>query len=134
MTPILQPVVKSILVCQEVLRDNRGNLHLLGVFERIRRSHSGEPTPQYSYPQLCFVVAVTDVVGNFSARVRVTSASTDAVVFSSSTETVSIHDKLNVKWVVFRLRNCPLPVAGVNFFQLHWNGHVLAEFRIPVVD
>lgn len=134
MNSIFQPVVKSLLVCQEVLRDERGNLHLLGVFEKIRRSFSGPPSPGYTYPQLCIVAAITDMAGESTARVRVASASDDSVVFSSTTASVSIQERLQVKWVVFRLRNCPFPSAGVYFFQLQWNGEVQAELRLPVED
>src|SRR5262245_51306785 len=95
------PTVKSMILCEDVLPGPRGtgNAHLMNVFSAIR-PRSGYP---YRFPKMCVFVQLTDAEGEMSGRVVGKKADADEVIFVTSDTAIHLEDRLQLKWVVFRI-------------------------------
>jgi hypothetical protein len=124
----LQPIVKSMILCEDVVPGpaGTGNVHLMNVFSAIR------PTSELAFPfllrQLCVFLQLTDAEGVAAGRIVARAADTDAVVFWSDEHSIRFAQRLQLKWVSFRLKDrCVFPEPGVYFIEFHLDGRWFAE-------
>src|SRR5262245_36158013 len=111
------PTCKAMIFCEDVLPGPRdtGNVHLMNVFSAIR-PRSGFP---YRFPHLCLFLQLTDGEGHVEGQVLVRQASSDRVVFDSQTQMIEFRDRLQMKWVVFHINDCPFPEPGLYWIEFH---------------
>jgi hypothetical protein len=123
----LDPVVKSMILCEDVLPGPEGteNVHLMNVFSAIRPREV--PSSPYRLRQLCVFLQLTDAEGHTSGHIVGRHAGSDRTVFASPRHDIQFEDRLQMKWVVFRLLNCPFPDAGLYWIEFHCDGRWLAE-------
>lgn len=131
--PIL-PVVKSMVLCEDVLPgpDATGNVHLMNVFTAITpRTH-----PQYPllFPQICVFLQITDHQGAHQGQIRVRNLSTDRLVFGSSMHQIELESRLQLKLILFRIRNCPFPESGIYSVEFYWDGIWITDWRLQLKE
>jgi hypothetical protein len=129
----LIPVTKSMILCTDVVPGpaGTGNVHLMNVFSGIR-PQSDPPFP-YRLPQLCVFLQLTDAVGRVPSRVLARQADTDQVVFASNERPIHFANRLQVKWVVFRLRDCPFPAAGLYWIEFYGHGQLVTDQQLTLL-
>jgi hypothetical protein len=62
------------------------------------------------------------------------NADGDRLVFASPEQTIHIQDRLQVKWVLFRLSNCPFPAAGLYWIQFYCAGELVADQPLQLLE
>jgi hypothetical protein len=94
MALILLPVVKSLILCEDVLPGpaGTGNVHLMNVFGSIRPA-----TFPHRHRQFCVFLQLVDAVGTINGRVVVSRAETDEARFFTPTHPIPFLDRLQVK-------------------------------------
>jgi hypothetical protein len=126
----LQPVAKTMLLCHDVLPGpaGTGNVHLMNVCSSIR-SRSDPPFP-YRLPQLCVFLELTDVEGEAPGYIMVRQADSDWVVFQSEEHRIQFQDRLQVKWALFRITDCPFPDPGIYLVEFYLDGRWVVDYRL----
>jgi hypothetical protein len=103
----------------------------MNVFSGIRPR--AEPPFPYRLPQLCVFLQLTDAVGEPAGRIVARKAAgTGAIVFASTDHVIRFWDRLQDKWVVFRLKDCPFPEPGLYCIEFQCDGQVLGDQRVRV--
>ena len=125
MVGMLQPVVRSMILCEDVVPgpEGTGNVHLMNVFSAIR-PRLGFP---YRLPELCVFLQLSDAIGQAPGRIVGCQADTDRLVFASPEHLIRFHNRLQVKWALFRLKDCPFPTPGLYWIEFHCNGRWVAD-------
>jgi hypothetical protein len=128
----LQPVVKSMVLCEDVLPGPEGtdNLHLMNTFTAIR-PQSFPPFP-HLFPQLCVFLELTDAEGEAPVWVLARHAESDREVFGSGSYSVSFPDQLHVVRAVFRLQDCRFPKPGLYSIEFFCDGQCVADHRLAL--
>ena|SRR5262245_45927015 len=129
----LQPSVKTMILCEDVLpgAGGTGNVHLMNVFSEIRPQ--GEPPFPYRFPELCVFLQLTDAEGQASGRVVGRRADSGHIVFSSKDHLIHFQDRLQVKWVLFRVKDCPFPAPGLYWIESYCDGRWLADQTVTLL-
>jgi hypothetical protein len=123
----LGPVAKSMLLCTDVLPGpaGSGNVHLLNVFDSIR------PGDNSSYPHraspFCVFLELIDAEGDAAGQILIRHAGTEDVIHATSEHIIHFRDRLQRKWVFFRILGCVFPEPGVYFIEFHLEGRWIAE-------
>jgi hypothetical protein len=126
------PVAKSIILCDDVVPDpGTDKVHLIGVFDAIH-PRSDQPFP-HRHPAFAVFLQLTDGEGQALGQVRARRADSDQTVFSSPEHPIQYRDRLQLKSVCFRLRNCPFPVPGLYWIQFLYDGQLVAEQRLRLL-
>jgi hypothetical protein len=128
----LEPVVRSMILCEDVLPgpEGTGNVHLMNVFGAIR-PRSVPPFP-HRHPRLCVFLQLADAQGEATGRILVRSAASEDTVFASGAHTIRFRDRLQVKWVVFRIHNCYFPEPGVYWMEFYCDGLLVAHQTVQL--
>lgn len=126
----LQPVAKTMLLCQDVLPGPEGtdNVHLMNVCSSIR-SRSDPPFP-YRLPRLCVFLQLTDAEGEAPGYMLVRQADSDRVVFKSVEHLIRFRDRLQLKWTLFHIIDCPFPDPGLYLVEFYFEGRWVVDFRL----
>ena len=134
MAPWLQPVVKSIVLCDDVMPGPPGteNVHLMNVFSAIRPTRV--PPFPYRLTQACVFLQLTDAEGRIEVQIIVKHLESDQIVFASSEHLIDFEHRLQAKWVLFRLRDCPLPDPGLYCIEFHCNGQWVTDLTFSALD
>ena len=119
----LLPVVKSMVLCEDALPGpaGTGNVHLMNVFSNIRPR--SEPAFPYHLAQLCVFLQLTDVEGQAPGHILGYHPDSGRIVLSSTRHPIQFRDRLQVKWVVFRLKDCSFPEGGVYWMSFISTGN-----------
>jgi hypothetical protein len=127
-----QPTVKSMVLCEDVLPGpgGTGNVHLMNVFSAI---HPHSPFP-FHQPQLCVFLQLTDAQGEVTGSVVARRADGGAIVFASEEHVIRFTDRLQVKWVLFRLRDCPFPSPGLYCMEFCCNQRPIFDQMIRLLE
>jgi hypothetical protein len=131
----LQPVVKGMLLCTDVLPGpaGSGNVHLMNVFASFRPA--GQPPFPFHAPQFCVFLDLTDAEGEGRGQIMVRHAESDTIVFASNEHPIQFRSRLQRRWVLFRLHDCTFPGAGVYLSEFYldgrWLGDQAFELRVP---
>ena len=128
----LSPVVRAMVLSEDVLpgTDATGNVHLINVFGAIR-PRCDPPFP-YCFPKLCVFLQLSDAQGTASGRILGRSAASGSVVFASNDHPIHFRDRLQVKWVVFRLQDCYFPEPGVYWIEFYCDGRWIADQTVQL--
>jgi hypothetical protein len=130
----LRPVVKSMVVCEDVLPgpEGTGNVHLMNVFSSIRPR--AEPLFPHRHPQVCVFLQLTDAEGRALGQIIARQQSSGSAVFGSARHVINFRDRLQVKWALFRLQDCPFPEPGLYSIEFHCAGRWLFEQSVALVE
>jgi hypothetical protein len=129
----IEPVVRHMLLCDDVQHDpdNPVKLNVIGL-ANILRSTADPPFP-FKHPQLCVYLHLTGGRGTGQAQVVAVHGDSDQVAFASPVNALSFgSDPLALVGVIFRMRNCPFPEAGLYWIQFRYNGKVIAQQPLVV--
>jgi len=127
----LEPEVRYLLACDEV-RTNPDNYQRIDVFGLITmiRSIADPPFPVVR-PVLCALVIFTGVQGNGELLLRIFHDQAGRVVFRSSPREVRfVGASEAVLGIVFRIRDCSFPMAGLYWIEVVFTGSVIARQKI----
>jgi hypothetical protein len=132
MENLVSPVVRAMVLSEDVLpgATATGNVHLINVFGAIR-PQSDAPFP-YRFPNLCVFLQLSDARGLASGRILGRSADSGNIVFASNEHPIYFRDRLQVKWVVFRLQDCYFPEAGVYWIEFYCDGSWMADQTVQL--
>ncbi len=127
----LHPVVKNMVLCEDVLPGppGTGNVHLMNVFANIR-PRSSFP---YRHSQLCVFLQLTDAAGEGLGHVVARLADSGRVVFYSEDFLIQFRDRLQTKWTVFRLQDCPFPEPGLYLIEFYYHEQWVADQPVYVL-
>jgi len=127
------PIVRAMVLCEDVLPgpSGSGNVHLLNVFGAIRPR--SEPAFPYRLRQLCVFLQLSDAQGHLTGRILARNAGSHTIVFASGEHPIHFVDRLQVKWVVFRLNDCYFPAAGVYWVEFYCAERWLADQTVHLL-
>jgi len=97
----------------------------MGVFNAVRPR--AEPAFPHRHPEFSVFLQLTDAEGDATGRITARKADSDRLVFASQAQPIQFVDRLQVKWVRFRLRDCPFPEPGLYWIQFYCAGELLAS-------
>ena|SRR5260370_19527958 len=129
MTMSLLPNAKAIVLCDDVIRDVGSEAVALN---GVRSTIHADAFP-FRHRQLCVYLELTGHRGRASTSVIAVQASTEQDEFSSPSHTLTLPGPLTVLPVIFRLRNCPFPEAGLYWIQFFCNEMLVVEHRLNLV-
>lgn len=124
----LQPVVRYLIVCEDVQTDpdNPRRVTLVGLISNLRSLE--EPPFPILYRELCIFLQLTGCRGSAEGYIVVQQADSDQMVFRTATRTVPFsNDPLEVVGVTFRIRDCLFPEAGLYWVQFWYKDQMLAQ-------
>ncbi len=128
----LQPLIKSMILCEDVLPGpaGSGNVHLMNVFGAIQPS-AGSAFP-YRFSQLCVFLQLTDAEGEGGGSIKIRSAEDDQLVFTTAEHRIQFADRLQLKWVLFRIKDCTFPASGVYFIEFYLDGRWIVDRAVRI--
>ena len=128
MTPGLAPVVRYLILCENVLRDAHepSRYTLVGLLATLR------PPSTSSFPlragDFCAYLQVTGCRGPASGRIEVVVADSEEVVYRGAEQQLAFSaDPLSVFHLTLRIRQCVFPRAGLYWVRFRYNEEVLAQ-------
>ena len=127
----MEPEVRYLLPCDEVRTDpdNYQRIDVLGLITTIR-STADPPFPVVR-PLLCALVILTAGQGNGELVLRVFHDATGRVIFRSSPRQVRfVGSPEAMLGVVFRIRDCSFPMAGLYWIEAVFASSVIARQKI----
>jgi len=132
MTGLPSPLVRSLIVCQDIIVDP-GNIKRVSLVTLINSIRSiDEPPYPLRYPELCVFVQLTACRARGEVRLEIRRADTEEVIFVTQTRSVPFpNDPVAIQGLRFRIRNCTFPAPGFYWIQFWYdNGLVMQQ---PVV-
>lgn len=123
----IDPIVRHMIVCEDVQpsMDSPEKMNVLGLVHTIRSQE--EPPYPLLHPGLCVYLQLT-CRGSGDARIVAVQADTDQPIFATPIHTLHFGtDPLAVLGVVFRIRGCPFPEAGLYWIQFRYNNSIIAQ-------
>ncbi len=127
----MEPEVRHFLLCDDVRTDpnNYHRLDVIGLITSIR-SHAEPPFPLVR-PLLCALVLLTGGTGTGDLLLRVFHDPSKRVVFRSRPRQVRFAgDPEAVLGIVFRVRDCSFPAAGLYWVEAVFAGSVIARQKL----
>jgi hypothetical protein len=127
----VEPEVRYLLPCDDVRTDpdNYQRIDVLGLITTIR-STADPPFPAVR-PLLCALVILTRGQGQGELLLRIFHDQTARIVFRSSPRLVRfVGASEAVLGVVFRIRDCSFPMAGLYWVEAVFAGSVIARQKI----
>jgi hypothetical protein len=130
-SPIL-PVVKPLILCEDVIHDpGTDNIHLVGMFTRIR-PRASPPFP-YRMPRFCVFVQLSDAQGVLPGWIEIEEASSQRTVMRTASHPLAFPDRRSIQRFLFRIEQCPFPRPGVYWVQFYCDGTLLADHVLNLV-
>ena len=119
------PVIRHLIVCEEVLITSPQRVTLVNLINSIRAGATPFPFMQ---PQLCAFLQMTEGRGTGDIHIEIAASDTDRPILRSPAHTVTFPpDPLEVVGLTFRIRDCRFPSAGLYWFQCWYNGTMLGQ-------
>jgi len=128
MTGLPSPLVRSLIVCEDIIVDpgNNKRVSLVNVLNSIRSID--EPPYPLRYRELCVFVQFTACRGRGEVRLEIRRADTEEVLFATQTWSVSFpNDPVTVHGLRFRIRNCTFPAPGLYWIQFWYDNGLLTQ-------
>jgi len=124
----INPVIRHLLLCDDVRPDpdHPEKLNIYGLFSRI----TSQLTLAYPlrHPEMCVLLQFANGRGSGEAKIVVRAADTGEVVFTSRAHRLVLPaDPLGILGATFRLKDCPLPRAGLYWVEFMWKERELAQ-------
>jgi hypothetical protein len=123
--------VRHLLLCDDVQTDpnNYQRINVIGLLSSIQSpGHSPLPVVR---PLLCALVMLTGGPDSGQLILRIFHARTGRFIFRSSSRQVRfVGDPGAVSGIVFRIRNCSFPLAGLYWVEVVFKDAVLARQRL----
>ena len=123
------PVVRYMLLCDDWQVDpaNQSRVHIIGLMSFIRATD--DPSYPLLYRELCVFLALTEGRGLGEGYITCVYEETGETVFETPRRSIEFGpDPLEVTGMVFRIRDCWFPRAGLYSVQLWYDG-VIAQQR-----
>jgi hypothetical protein len=124
----IEPMVRHMILCDNVRRNpnNPNKIDILGLISTVR------PAAGSTYPlplsNLCVYLNLTGGRGTGAGQINVRHADSDIILLSSAPLTLIFPaDPLALAGLIFRVRNCVLPQAGLYWIEFCYNQKVLAQ-------
>jgi hypothetical protein len=111
--PAISPVIRYLILCEDV-RTDFANPHsdtIIGLLTAIR-SIDYPPFP-VCFRELCVFVQMTECRGPADLRVEIVHADSGDRVARTKARQVNLPNPLEVRGLVFRIRDCTFPQAGL---------------------
>jgi hypothetical protein len=126
--PVL-PRVQAMVLCDTIEEsdDEIGVYHLTGV-----RSVLHVPAFPAFQPRLSVFVQMSGHRGEASFRIGIRQALTDDVIYQTKAKTIAFHEPTLIVPVVFRLRNCTFPAAGLYYAEILHDEKLVGERRLQL--
>lgn len=128
MAELAPPVVRSLVVCEDVIADpaNPARVSLMYLVGTIRAT--GWPAYPAVQPQLCVFAQLTECRGTLALWAEVRHADTDEVIFRTQIRSVTFpNTPLAVHGWPLRFHNLFFPEPGLYWVQLWCDGTMLAQ-------
>ena len=122
------PVVRRMLLCEDVriYPDNSRKVDVFGLLSTIRTVSEGAFPLRAS--QLCVYLELAGGRGAGEARIFVVEADSDNIAFTSAPHQIAFGtDPLAVSGLVFRIKECIFPRAGLYWVQIRFDDKALAQ-------
>ena len=119
----IAPVVRYMLLCDDWQVDpaNQSRVHIIGLMSFIRAMD--DPAYPLLYRELCVFLALTEGRGLGEGFITCTYEETGETVFETPRRTIEFGpDPLEVTGIVFRIRDCWFPRAGMYSVQFWYDG------------
>lgn len=127
----MEPEVRYLLPCDDVRTDpdNYQRIDVLGLITAIRST--ANPSFPIVRPLLCALVILTGGQGNGELVLRIFHDQSGRLVFRSSPRKVRFVGPTEAMLgVVFRIRDCSFPMAGLYWMEVVFAGSVIARQKI----
>jgi hypothetical protein len=124
----LNPVVRYLILCEDVLTDAENPLRvtLVGLTSTIRSLD--EPPFPLLLRELCVFLQLTECRGAAEGHVEIQHADSGRTRFRTRSRIIAFSaDPLGIVGVTFRLRNILFPEAGLYWFRFWYNQTVIAQ-------
>jgi hypothetical protein len=128
MSMSVNPVVRNLLVCEEVATDpgNLNRVSLVGLIHAIRSLE--KPPYPLLYRPFEVIVQMTGCRGPGEVRVEIRVADTNELVFRTRARLAPFRDDpLCLYGLRFRIRDCRFPAPGLYWIQFWYNNAVLSQ-------
>jgi hypothetical protein len=128
---LILPRVHAMVICDSIQRipDVEPVHNLVGVRTRIL----AEEFP-YTHPLLCVYLQVTGHPGTASGDVTLEHARTGLALAKQSLPNVPFEGPLVILPLSVRFRRCTFPEAGIYFIQVHFEGKLLGERSLELLE
>lgn len=126
--PAPHPIVRHLIVCDDIVVDQRNPLKVstVGLISTIRST--GESPFPLRLAEFCVYTELTECRGSGELYLKVVQADTEQVVFESDQRVVRFAGSpLDITALAFRIRNCRFSRAGLNWVQLWHARNLLAQ-------
>jgi hypothetical protein len=128
MTGVPSPVVRSLILCEDIAADPRNprRITLVNLINSIRSID--EPPSPLRYRELCVFIQLTSCREQGELRLEIREADTEGSLFATRTRTVSFpNNPVAVHGLRFRIRNLTFPAPGLYWVQFWYNNDLLAQ-------
>jgi len=128
MTPGVVPVVRYLIVCENVLRDvhDASRYSLVGLLSALRFP-AGTSFPLRA-PDFCVFLQLTGCRGPASGRVEVALADSEELAHRGADQHLPFGtDPLAVFHLTVRVRQCTFPRTGLYWVRFRYNKEILAQ-------
>lgn len=128
MTEIPPPVVRYMIVCDDILTDPQrpGKPVLVGLIGAI--TPEGDPPYPFLLSRMCVLLVLTEGRGVGACQLKLASEETGQVVWETTPQAVAFGpDPLALNGVIFRDRAVPFPSQGMYLVQFWYNDQVIAQ-------
>jgi hypothetical protein len=123
-----RPVIRNLIVCEEIVEDpnNAKRISLVNLIHRIRALE--EPPYPLLYRQLCVYVQLTGCRGPAEVKVEIREADTDTAIVETRPRTVRFPDNpLSLHGLRFRILDCRFPAAGLYWVRFWYENEMLVQ-------
>lgn len=115
-SPVI-PVVKSVYVCDEVVRDpNSGKVSLLNLWDTIRLPASA--SFPYQLKKVCVFAWMRHGRGRVRCRIEIVQAATEAVILRTTDFLLDFTNRLT-QFASFRLDRVRFPAPGYYYIEVY---------------
>jgi hypothetical protein len=128
MTPVPGPVVRTMIVCGDILVDPKDSkrVTLVNLIGTIKSS--GEPRFPVRQEELCVFVELAECRESGDAFIAICQADTEEKIFTTRRRKIpapsNVLESLGLR---FRIKSCRFPAAGLYWVQFIYNDRLLSE-------
>jgi hypothetical protein len=123
--------VVYVILCDDVQSDSANPLRIDISGLRTRMRSTASPPFPLVRPEFCALMFLTGCQGTGDLTLRIVQADTGAVTFRTKSRTVRFTGSPNdLVGVVFRLRNCSFPAAGLYWVECILFAEIIARQRV----